>query len=116
MAQTRWERSRETSSALYPSLWRPEQRTFPGSWPKASSLTTRVLTVRVTGSSYVDKFHDYTRAYPECGYGLRFFDWVYEGKREPYNRWGNGSAMRVSPVAFRFDALEDVVKQARVDR
>ena len=55
-------------------------------------LTVAVADCLLTGSSYVDKFPDYTRAYPKCGYGLRFFDWVYEGRREPYNSWGNGSA------------------------
>ena len=65
----------------------------------------------LTDSSYVDKLHDYTRAYPKCGYGLRFFDWVYEGRRGPYNSWGNSSAMRVNPVAFAFDRLEDVVQR-----
>ena len=77
-------------------------------------LTVAVADCLLTGSSYVDKFREYTRAYPKCGYGLRFFDWVHEGRREPYNSWGNGSAMRVSPVAFAFDRLEDVVQQARV--
>jgi ADP-ribosylglycohydrolase len=32
---------------------------------------------------------------------------------EPYNRWGNGSAMRVSPVAYAFDTLEQVLQGAR---
>jgi len=76
-------------------------------------LTVAVADCLLTGCSYVDQFHDYTRAYPKCGYGLRFFDWVYEGRREPYNSWGNGSAMRVSPVAFAFETLEDVVQQAK---
>ena len=76
-------------------------------------LTVAVADCLLTGSSCVDKFHDYTRAYPKCGYGLRFLEWVNEGRREPYNSWGNGSAMRVSPVAFAFDTLEGVVKQAR---
>jgi ADP-ribosylglycohydrolase len=91
---------------------------FPLFVPRSRFTDDTVLTVAVadcllTGSSYVDKLHDYARAYPKCGYGLRFIHWVYEGRREPYNSWGNGSAMRVSPVAFAFETLEEVVKQAR---
>jgi ADP-ribosylglycohydrolase len=74
-------------------------------------LTVAVADGLLTGSSYGDKFHDYARAYPKCGYGLRFLH--YEGRREAYNSWGNGSAMRVCPVAFAFGTLEEVVKQAR---
>jgi ADP-ribosylglycohydrolase len=76
-------------------------------------LTVAVADCLLTGSSYVDKFHDYARAYPKCGYGLRFLHWVHEGRREPYNSWGNGSAMRVSPVAFAFETLEEVIQHAR---
>jgi len=76
-------------------------------------LTVAVADCLLTGSSYGDKFHDYARAYPRCGYGLGFLHWVYEGRREAYNSWGNGSAMRVSPVALAFETLEEVVKQAR---
>ena len=76
-------------------------------------LTIAVAECLLTGSSYVDKFHEYTRAYPNSGYGLSFFHWVHSGRREPYNSWGNGSAMRVSPVAFAFQTLEEVLKEAR---
>ena len=76
-------------------------------------LTVAVADCLLTGSSYVDKFHEYTRAYSNRGYGLRFLHWVHSERREPYNSWGNGSAMRVSPVAFAFQTLEEVLKEAR---
>jgi ADP-ribosylglycohydrolase len=76
-------------------------------------LTVAVADCLLTGSSYGDKFHAYARAYPKCGYGSRFLHWVYDGRREAYNSWGNGSAMRVGPVAFAIETLEEVVKQAR---
>ncbi|MHC4341777.1 MAG: ADP-ribosylglycohydrolase family protein, partial [Planctomycetota bacterium] len=59
------------------------------------------------------KFHEYTRAYPDRCYGGGFFQWVQAGSREPYNSWGNGSAMRVSPVAFAFETLEEVLAEAK---
>ena len=54
------------------------------------------------------------REYPTAGYGGSFCRWAEEGRREPYNSWGNGSAMRVSPVGTAFDSLEDVVVEAQM--
>ena len=78
-----------------------------------SVLTVAVAECLLSGARYVDKFHQYTLAYPDRCYGLGFSRWVDSGRREPYNSWGNGSAMRVSPVAFAFDDLESVVREAR---
>jgi ADP-ribosylglycohydrolase len=75
-------------------------------------LTIAVADCLLTGSPYVDKFHEYTRAYPDRCYGAGFWHWVQSGSREPYNSWGNGAAMRVSPVAFAFQTLGDVLREA----
>jgi ADP-ribosylglycohydrolase len=76
-------------------------------------LTVAVADCLLSGASYVDKFHEYTKAYPGRGYGLGFKRWVDGGSREPYNSWGNGSAMRVSPVGFAFDTLEATLAEAK---
>jgi ADP-ribosylglycohydrolase len=76
-------------------------------------LTLAVADCLLTGSAYVDKFHEYSRAYPDRCYGVRFWHWVESGSRLPYNSWGNGAAMRVSPVAFAFPTLEEVLKEAK---
>ena len=52
--------------------------------------------------------------YPDAGYGLRFCRWLDADDPQPYNSWGNGSAMRVSAVAWLFDDLETVRRIARV--
>ncbi len=53
------------------------------------------------------------KKYPDAGYGGMFYDWLFVNKiPEPYNSYGNGSAMRVSPVAWAFDNLEDVERFA----
>jgi ADP-ribosylglycohydrolase len=78
-----------------------------------SVLTIAVADCLLSGTSYVDKFHAYTRDYPDRGYGLGFWHWVESGSRQPYNSWGNGSAMRVSPVGFAFSTLEEVLDQSR---
>ena len=46
--------------------------------------------------------------YPYCGYGGRFSMWIMLDAREPYNSYGNGSAMRVSSVAWFYNTLESV--------
>ena len=51
--------------------------------------------------------------YPDCGYGGRFYVWITEKKTEPYNSFGNGSAMRVSPVAWYASSLEEAENLAR---
>ena len=75
-------------------------------------LTVAVADCLMNGREYVDVFHDYFLAYPNAGYGLRFFQWANSGSRSPYNSWGNGSAMRVAPVGHAFDSLEDVLIHA----
>jgi ADP-ribosylglycohydrolase len=76
-------------------------------------LTVAVGDCLLTGTSYVDRFREYSRAYPDRCYGVGFWHWVQSGSRQPYNSWGNGAAMRVSPVAFAFQTLEEVLKEAR---
>ena len=40
------------------------------------------------------------RKYPNCGYGGMFEQWVFSDQPEPYNSFGNGAAMRISPIGF----------------
>ena len=46
------------------------------------------------------------RRYPHAGYGSRFYYWLRDKNPEPYNSWGNGSAMRVSAVGWLYDTIE----------
>ena len=52
--------------------------------------------------------------YPDCGYGGRFLIWMLCHKREPYNSFGNGSAMRVSSVGWYARTLEETELIAKV--
>lgn len=61
----------------------------------------------------MDTFHDYVDAYPNAGYGGTFFWWAQSRKRAPYNSWGNGAAMRVSPVAYTSTTLEQALAEAK---
>lgn len=53
------------------------------------------------------------RAYPNAGYGGRFYHWIFSRIPEPYNSWGNGSAMRVSPCGEIARSLGDAASLAR---
>ena len=50
--------------------------------------------------AFILKMHEYGRRYPGAGYGGMFFDWLFEGEDKPYNSFGNGSAMRASPIRY----------------
>jgi len=75
-------------------------------------LAVAVADCLMNGLDYVDAFHEYFVAYPSAGYGLRFFHWASQGRRDPYNSYGNGSAMRVPAVGYAFDTLEQVLAEA----
>ena len=53
------------------------------------------------------------RRYPHAGYGGHFRQWLRSPVPEPYNSFGNGSAMRVSPCAYAADTMEDAIALAR---
>ncbi len=53
------------------------------------------------------------KRYPHAGYGTRFRDWLQAADPRPYGSYGNGSAMRVSPVAWWFDDLPLVLEYAK---
>ena len=55
----------------------------------------------------IDVMHEIGIKYPDCGYGGHFAMWILFGDREPYNSFGNGSAMRVSPVGWYAKTLEE---------
>jgi ADP-ribosylglycohydrolase len=64
-------------------------------------------------SKYIDQFKWYYRRYRYAGYGRNFSNWAKSDSTAPYNSFGNGAAMRVSPIAFAYDNLDTVLKQAQ---
>jgi ADP-ribosylglycohydrolase len=78
-----------------------------------SVLTLAVADHIFLGSDLIDTLKEYFHQYPDAGYGAGFMQWASSPSREPYNSFGNGSAMRVSPVGFAFDSLEAVLEKAR---
>lgn len=53
--------------------------------------------------NFIDAMKKYGKMYPDAGYGNRFRTWINSDNRDPYNSFGNGSAMRVSPCAWVMD-------------
>jgi len=67
-----------------------------------------------SGEAFVSAMKRYGCLYPYAGYGSRFGSWLLSDDTKPYNSWGNGSAMRVSPVAWAFGTLREVEKYAEI--
>ena len=61
----------------------------------------------------IDCMHKIGRWYPYCGYGGMFFRWMFSDDPKPYNSFGNGAAMRVSPVGFVAKDVEEAKDLAR---
>jgi type I restriction enzyme M protein len=53
------------------------------------------------------------RKYPNCGFGYHFYNWVFDSNPQPYNSFGNGSAMRVSPVVKYANSENEVIELAK---
>ena len=84
---------------------------------KSSFTDDTVLTLAIASWLTKDEKHDnetlvkeiqnLTRAFPHIGYGNRFKKWINSNNPKAYGSWGNGSAMRVSPVGWIYDNLEE---------
>jgi ADP-ribosylglycohydrolase len=65
-------------------------------------------------NDFIDSMKKFGRLYPSAGYGGHFSRWVFSGDREPYNSWGNGAAMRVSPCAWYAQSLDEAENLAEM--
>jgi ADP-ribosylglycohydrolase len=95
-----------------------KSKTFPLFGPDSKFTDDSVLTVAVADvllhrGDYTSAFRDYYQRYRDAGYGMRFHMWASSADTRPYGSYGNGSAMRVSPVAFAFDELSQVLAEAK---
>jgi ADP-ribosylglycohydrolase len=91
--------------------------TFPLFTSSSRFTDDTVLTVAVADCllhdrDYAKTFKEYGQRYPDAGYGGMFGNWLQSSDLKPYNSYGNGSAMRVSPVACAFDTIDDVLREA----
>ena len=78
-----------------------------------SVLTLATANRFLFGDSYADVYRRFGRNYPHAGYGASFREWMCSEDSEPYNSWGNGSAMRASPIAWAIDDLDEAMDEAK---
>ena len=60
-------------------------------------------------TAVIQSMQKWGKKYPRAGYGQRFFFWLGKKNPQPYGSWGNGSAMRVSPVGWAANSLDEAI-------
>ena len=91
---------------------------FPFLHEKCDFTDDSVLTIAVADCILHQKdfgktIWEYAKKYPHRGYGGGFMQWILRGDLKPYGSFGNGSAMRVSPVGFAYNDIETVLSVAK---
>ncbi|MDR3000175.1 MAG: ADP-ribosylglycohydrolase family protein [Fibromonadaceae bacterium] len=74
--------------------------------------TMDVLNKNDINYGYTQAYQNFSRKYPSV-YGDGFCKWRDSDDPQPYNSWGNGSAMRVGPVGWAFNSIEEVMAEAK---
>jgi ADP-ribosylglycohydrolase len=96
---------------------RTKSKDFPLFGPESGFTDDSVMTVAIaqavlTDGDYRKAALEFGRRYPNAGYGGLFMGWLRAKDPKPYNSYGNGSAMRVSPIGFAFDTIEETLSEA----
>jgi ADP-ribosylglycohydrolase len=95
----------------------PRTKDFPLLAPRCRVTDDSILTAVVAewilhDTDLVTRFHDAVERWPHSGWGGMFVRWATNKQRNPYNSYGNGSAMRVSAVGWAFDTLDETLSKA----
>lgn len=77
-----------------------------------SVLTLAIADAIMNDRDYKAAIRNFGRRYPHAGYGRWFKGWLYADDPQPYDSYGNGSAMRVSAIGWAFDSVDDVMAEA----
>ena len=91
---------------------------FPLFSPRCIYTDDTVLTVALADAILHDKDYatlmkEYYFLYPRAGYGSAFHKWARSPVNKPYGSFGNGAAMRISPVGWAYNTLDEVLLRAR---
>ncbi len=88
--------------------------------PQCYATDDTVMTVAIADNlrnpgkyTVEESLKHWAKEYPNAGYGTRFLGWVFLGKDLPGDSYGNGSAMRTSPVAYFASSEEEAIEFAR---
>lgn len=79
----------------------------------AKALMEHRDTGKDLGVLTIQNMQDLGRRYPDAGYGGNFELWIYDENPQPYNSWGNGSAMRVSACGWVAETVEEAKELSR---
>ena len=82
-------------------------------WTDDTVLTLAVAETLLTGRPYKETMREFALENSDAGFGGMFRQWFTTQGSKPYNSFGNGSAMRVSPVGWAFDTLEETTAEAQ---
>lgn len=90
---------------------------FPLFRPDSTFTDDSVLTIALadtilTGVPYFENMKLFYHLYPHRGYGGSFYIWAGDDGTTPYGGFGNGAAMRISPVGYAYDDLDVVLQKA----
>ncbi|MDR3365956.1 MAG: ADP-ribosylglycohydrolase family protein [Prevotellaceae bacterium] len=80
-----------------------------------SIMTVAIMDAILQGKPYGERLRYWGNKYPtpKGGYGGSFAAWLRSEKPQPYNSFGNGSAMRVSPIGWVFEMLKETLREAQ---
>lgn len=90
-------------------LYRPFSR-----YTDDTVLTIATADCLLHNGNYTEYYRNYCLHNQMRGYGSRFYLWALLHKKKPYHSMGNGSAMRISPLAYAAKSLEEVMELAKV--
>jgi len=76
-------------------------------------LTMATKYALINNIPFAEAYHEFGNSYAGRGYGGSFQMWLTNSNTKPYNSFGNGSAMRVSPVADYAKTYEEVTSIAK---
>jgi len=76
-------------------------------------MTLAIKKALVEGTDLTETMVRIGREYPYCGYGGHFYQWICGENHEPYNSWGNGSAMRVAFVGEFYEDYDEMQRMAK---
>ncbi|MFC1567339.1 ADP-ribosylglycohydrolase family protein [Thermodesulfobacteriota bacterium] len=91
---------------------------FPLFSPHSGFTDDTVLTVAVADAvlnnkGYVPTLKEWGGKYRSAGFGRRFLEWLHSDRTEPYGSYGNGSAMRASPIGWLTPSIGQALREAK---
>jgi ADP-ribosylglycohydrolase len=94
-----------------------QHQDFPLFTAQSTYTDDTVLTIAIAASllentAYATSLKHFGRKYPSVGYGKTFLHWLHSDSIAPYGSYGNGSAMRVSPIGFACHSIDEVLDAA----